>query len=64
MTTPKRRDPEDRPIERTDRDARRDKMFDKTTADSFHASDPPSSLPDPSEDSFGTDPGSVPPQNH
>ncbi len=43
-------DPEDRPA----RDPRevRDKMLDKTIADSFPASDPPSSLPDPDEDSF------------
>jgi hypothetical protein len=27
-------------------------MVDKTIADSFPASDPPSSLPDPNEDSF------------
>lgn len=45
-----RRDPEDRPA----RDPRqiRDKMLDKTIADSFPASDPPSSLPDPDGDSF------------
>ena len=30
----------------------REKMMDKTIADSFPASDPPSSLPDPNEDSF------------
>jgi hypothetical protein len=27
-------------------------MMDKTIADTFPASDPPSSLPDPDEDSF------------
>jgi len=27
-------------------------MMDKTLADSFPASDPPSSLPDPTDDSF------------
>jgi hypothetical protein len=46
-----RRDPEDRPV----RDARdlEEKMFDKTDADSFPASDPPSSIPAPAaEDSF------------
>jgi hypothetical protein len=32
-------------------------MFDKTMADSFPASDPPSTLPDPSEDSFEPLPG-------
>ena len=46
------RDPEDRPINETDPLARKDKMFDKTIADTFPASDPPSSLPDPDEDSF------------
>jgi hypothetical protein len=46
------RDPEDRVIEPTDPDAIREKMFDKTLADSFPASDPPSSIPDPEEDSF------------
>ena len=48
----RRRDPEDRVLDQTDREGRREKMFDKTMADSFPASDPPSSLPDPSEDSF------------
>lgn len=33
----------------------RDKMMDKTLADSFPTSDPPSSIPDPCEDSFGED---------
>ena len=47
-----RRDPEDRVVNTADEQERRDKMFDKTGADSFPASDPPSSLPDPSEDSF------------
>jgi len=28
----------------------KDKMLDKTLADSFPTSDPPSSIPDPSED--------------
>jgi hypothetical protein len=47
------RDPEDRIIDTTDLQAMREKMFDKTLADSFPASDPPSSLPDPrEEDSF------------
>jgi len=46
------RDPEDRPIDETDPLARKDKMLDKTIADTFPASDPPSSLPDPDEDSF------------
>jgi hypothetical protein len=47
-----RRDPEDRVIQPADLGAIREKMFDKTIADSFPASDPPSSLPDPQEDSF------------
>ena len=46
------RDPEDRPVDPADRAATREKMFDKTLADSFPASDPPSSRPDPQEDSF------------
>jgi hypothetical protein len=46
------RDPEDRLIDETDRLARKDKMLDKTIADTFPASDPPSSLPDADEDSF------------
>ena len=46
------RDPEDRVVEPSDRDAVREKMFDKTVADSFPASDPPSTIPDPEEDSF------------
>ena len=50
---PAGRDPEDRIVDRADLDAKREKMFDKTLADSFPAGDPPSSLPDPSEDSFG-----------
>jgi len=46
------RDPEDREVKSGDRRAKREKMMDKTIADSFPASDPPSSLPDPNEDSF------------
>ena len=42
------RDPEDRPV--VTPDAGRDKMMDKTLADSFPTSDPPSSIPDPEED--------------
>ncbi len=45
------RDPEDRPARSAAE--RVEKMFDKTDADSFPASDPPSSIPDPAvEDSF------------
>jgi hypothetical protein len=47
------RDPEDRIIHPADERGKREKMMDKTIADSFPASDPPSSLPDPEEDSFG-----------
>jgi hypothetical protein len=46
------RDPEDRIIDPDDECARREKMLDKTIAVSFPASDSPSSLPDPREDSF------------
>lgn len=46
------RDPEDRLVDKGDPLARKDKMFDKTIADTFPASDPLSSLPDPDEDSF------------
>ncbi len=46
------RDPEDRLIdEHNERDVR-EKMLDKTIADTFPASDPPSSIPDPDDDSF------------
>jgi hypothetical protein len=48
------RDPEDRLINESDTCEKKDKMMDKTLADSFPASDPPSSLPDPEEDSFDT----------
>jgi hypothetical protein len=46
------RDPEDRFIDPSDGEAKQEKMFDKTIADSFPASDPPSTVPDPHEDSF------------
>jgi hypothetical protein len=46
------RDPEDRVVDHDDKDGKREKMLDKTIADSFPASDPPSSRPDPNEDSF------------
>jgi len=45
-------DPEDRTINEDSPAERREKMLDKTIADTFPASDPPSSLPDPDEDSF------------
>ena len=44
------RDPEDRPIPPDSEDARREKGLDKTVADSFPTSDPPSTLPDPEAD--------------
>ncbi len=43
-----RRDPEERPT--TQDEDIREKMHDKTLADSFPTSDPPSSIPDPAED--------------
>lgn len=46
------RDPENRQIDETNLAEKKDKMLDKTVADTFPASDPPSSLPDPDEDSF------------
>ena len=49
------RDPEDRLVAPAP-ECIRDKMLDKTIADSFPTSDPPSSMPDPSaDDSFATD---------
>ena len=44
------RDPEDRPTPVNDEEAQREKNLDKTLADSFPTSDPPSSIPDPSGD--------------
>jgi hypothetical protein len=46
------RDPEDRLINESDQGQIREKMLDKTIADSFPASDPPSSNPAPSADPF------------
>ena len=46
----KPRDPEDRPVPADDTRARREKNMDKTLADSFPSSDPPSSIPDPEGD--------------
>jgi hypothetical protein len=48
------RDPEDREIDECDPIEKKDKMMDKTVADTFPASDPPSSIPDPDEDSFAS----------
>ncbi len=47
-----RRDPEDRSVTAGDEKAIREKMLDKTLADSYPASDPPSTLPNPSVDSM------------
>jgi len=52
----KPRDPEDRPTDIGNVRATREKMLDKTLADSFPASDPLSTLPDPTEDSFSLSP--------
>ncbi len=46
------RDPEDRPVAGGDENAIREKMLDKTLADSYPASDPPSTLPNPGVDSI------------
>ncbi len=46
------RDPEDRAINEEDASQVREKMLDKTLADSFPASDPPSTDPAPATDSF------------
>jgi hypothetical protein len=46
------RDPEDRHVPEMNEAAVREKMLDKTLADSYPASDPPSSLPNPSVDSM------------
>jgi hypothetical protein len=43
------RDPEDRSVGTHDVRAKREKSLDKTIADSFPTSDPPSSIPDPIE---------------
>ena len=41
------RDPEDRPVHPRNKEAVREKNLDKTLADSFPTSDPPSTIPDP-----------------
>jgi hypothetical protein len=52
---PQARDPEDRLVPPTT-ECIREKMLDKTLADTFPTSDPPSSIPDPgADDSFATD---------
>ena len=49
-----RRDPEERPAE--DDSQLREKAHDKTLADSFPTSDPPSTIPDPSGDGVNSNP--------
>jgi hypothetical protein len=44
------RDPEDRDVNQEREREVKDKMMDKTLADSYPASDPPSTIPDPSEE--------------
>lgn len=44
------RDPEDRPVDPENEAEQREKMHDKTLADSFPTSDPPSTIPDPAAD--------------
>jgi len=46
------RDPEDRTVDEQDSREVREKMLDKTIADSFPASDPPSTDPAPAADPF------------
>lgn len=46
------RDPEGRIIDEGSQQDIREKMLDKTIADTFPASDPPSSIPAPGDDSF------------
>ena len=48
--TKHKRDPEDRPVDGDSEHQKREKMHDKTLADSFPTSDPPSSIPDPAEE--------------
>lgn len=56
-TPQRRRDPEDRHIDHSNEQHKREKALDKTLADSFPTSDPPSSIPDPAhEDSIGAPP--------
>ena len=52
QNAPERRDPEDRTVDEENPSQVREKMLDKTIADSFPASDPPSSEPAPSIDPF------------
>jgi hypothetical protein len=47
---PTNRDPEDREVNRRREHEVKDKMMDKTLADSYPASDPPSTIPHPGEE--------------
>lgn len=53
------RDPEDRIIDEHNEHEVREKMLDKTIADTFPDSDSPSSIPDPDDDSFEPQPRRV-----
>lgn len=44
------RDPEDRQVDSENKHKIREKNLDKTLADSFPTSDPPSTIPDPEEE--------------
>lgn len=44
------RDPQARPVDANDEEELREKALDKTLADSFPTSDPPSSIPNPGEE--------------
>jgi hypothetical protein len=50
------RDPEDRIIDELNEHDVREKMLDKTIADTLPANDQPSSIPDPDDDSFQPEP--------
>jgi hypothetical protein len=45
-----KRDPEDRRVNPNDKRAIQERNLDKTLADSFPTSDPPSTIPDPQEE--------------
>jgi hypothetical protein len=44
-------DPQNLPAEQEDTRKKRDKAMDRTLADSYPASDPPSTIPNPEDDS-------------
>jgi hypothetical protein len=45
------RDPAAHPVDQEDERAKRERGMDQTLEDSYPASDPPSTIPDPEEDS-------------